>query len=124
MVFKKKQFFVAFACISMMLAACGNGGGNPQPTLSSIAVKENSVPTSFTVGDTFSVAGGKLIETYSNNSTKEVDMTMDMIRNAPNMTAAVADYEVFVDYMEKSTSYHITINEKPVVVSSIRIGFE
>ena len=106
----------------MSLAACGgNGGGKPQPTLDSISVKENSVPTSFTVDDTFSVEGGILIARYSDNSTSEVGMTLEMIRNKPAMTAPLADYEVFVEYLNKETSYHITITEPPVTVSSIRI---
>ena len=124
MLFKKNKFFVALACFAMSLVACGGGGNNPKPkdpTVDSIAVKANSVPTEFTVGDQFSITGGKLIVGYSDNSTEEVDMTMDMIKNPPAMTEAVESYTVNVEYLEKQTSYNITINAPVVTVTEIRI---
>lgn len=89
------------------------GGGEQQATVKSIVVKENSVKTAFYVNDEFSVEGGKLIVSYSDNSTQEVDMTLDMVPVKPDMTQPNENLKVDVSYLEKTTSYYIKVVEVP-----------
>ena len=80
-----------------------------EKTVSSISVKANTVPTSFYVGDTFSVEGGVLQVNYSDNTRASVNMTLDMITNAPDMFVAHENYEVNVLYEGATTSYTINV---------------
>ena len=98
------------------------GGEETQVTVSSIAVKENSVKTSFQVGDEFTVEGGKLVVSYSDNSSKEINMTLVMIPVKPNMNQAGNNIEVGVSYLEKTTSYFINIAELPVIPTVAEIA--
>ena len=79
------------------------------PTVSSIEVKEGTVKTDYYVGDEFTVAGGKLVVKYSDHSREEVDMTLAMVKNAPDMSVAHENYEVQVEYEGASTSYVINV---------------
>ena len=88
----------------------------PSVEVSSISVKSGSVKTSYNVGDSFTVKGGKLIVRYSDDSAKEVSMTLDMIQNVPDMSKPTSNYTVQVMYQNKSTSYQISIKEVPVDV--------
>ncbi len=122
---KKYLLYVPFICVAMTLGACQQAGGGStpvEPTVSSITIKEGAEPQKeFTVGDTFNVDGGKLVVTYSNQTTKDVNMTLSMIQNPPVMTAAVSSYTVNVLYEGATTSYNISIAEPPVTVTSIAI---
>ena len=89
------------------------GGGEEQVVVSSIAVKENSVKAEFWVGDQFSVEGGKLILSKSDQTTEEVDMTLDMVPVKPDMTHAAEHLQVNVSYLEKATSYFINVTAHP-----------
>ena len=80
-----------------------------EKTVSSISVKANTVPTSFYVGDTFSVEGGVLQINYSDNTRANVNMTLDMITNAPDMSVEHENYEVNVSYEGATTSYVINV---------------
>ena len=92
----------------------GNQSGEQtEVTVKSIAVKENSVKIAFYVNDKFSVEGGKLVVSYSDNSTKEVDMTLDMIPVKPDMTKPNENLKVDVSYLDKTTSYYIKVVEAP-----------
>lgn len=128
---KNKKYFwlVALASVSLLLSACvaqksNNAqpepdavepGGDPvtppgdEKTISQILVKENTVPTNFMVGDTFSVTGGVLQIRYSDNTREEIAMTLQMIENAPDMSVAHLDYEVRVVYEGARTSYYINV---------------
>lgn len=112
MSFKKRCFFTVLSTLVLTVAGCGSDNP-PAPTIESIEVKANSVQTEFAIGDTFNVDGGKLVVTWSNQSTEEVDMTLAMVTNAPNMSSEHLNYTVNVVYEEKETSY--TINVKNVV---------
>ena len=91
----------------------GGGGEQQQATVISIAVKENSVKIAFYVNDAFSVEGGKLIVSYSDNSTQEVDMTLDMVPVKPDMTQPNEHLKVDISYLGKTTSYYIKVVEVP-----------
>lgn len=125
---KKKYFFLAaLASVSLILTACNTNKKpvDPEPpvvdpddpplppepgkTVSQIIVKENTVPTSFMVGDAFSVEGGRLQVRYSDSTREEIDMTLSMITNAPDMSVAHEDYEVNVSYEGAQTSYYINV---------------
>ena len=123
---KKHLFYVPLACFLLLLGACNNTGGGevtpPTPTVSSITIKEGAEPQKeFTVGDVFTVAGGVLVVSYSDQTTKDVNMTLSMIVNAPDMTVAASSYTVNVLYEGARTSYNIAINEATVTVRSITI---
>ena len=126
MPFKKIRVFSLLASAALMLSGCNNPAPEPTPTpepeaktLSSISVKDGSVKTEYYVGETFTVDGGKLILRYSDNSIKEENMALSMIDNAPNMSTKVESYTVNVSYLEKHTSYNISIGDAPV--SSIEV---
>ena len=126
---KNKKYFwlVALASVSLVLGACTNTKTpnkpdpdvidpddpptppDPEKTISQIIVKDNTVPTSFLVGDTFSVDGGVLQIRYSDSTREEIAMTIAMIENAPDMSVAHEDYEVRVLYEGARTSYYINV---------------
>ena len=98
------------------------GGQQGQVVVSSISVKANSAKIDYYVGDEFTVAGGKLVVTYSDTHTEEVDMTLDMVPTKPDMTQVANSLEVGVSYLGKTTSYLINISEVPAAtISSISI---
>ena len=118
----KKKLFLLFALIPLLaLASCNSsnsgsssGGDNPpvepsEPTVTEIAVIENTVQTEFDVGDEFNVDGGILTVNYSDQTSKEVSMTLDMIMNPPPMDSEFKQYNVYVSYMEQRASYTISI---------------
>lgn len=137
MICKKHFWLAALAGVSMILTACqgkqATPGGDPsssggdtgsvtsdttpsssdsstdEKTISQIIVKEGTVPTNFVVGDTFSVTGGKLQIRYSDSTREEIDMTLAMIENAPDMTQAHENYEVHVLYEGARTNYYINV---------------
>ena len=126
---KNKKYFwlVALASVSLVLGACTNTKTpskpdpdvidpddpptppDPEKTISQIIVKDNTVPTSFLVGDTFSVEGGVLQIRYSDSTREEIAMTLAMIENAPDMSVTHEDYEVRVLYEGARTSYYINV---------------
>ena len=127
---KNKKYFwlAALASVSLVLGACTNTKTPDKPdpdvvdpddppvppdpgekTISQIIVKDNTVPTSFLVGDTFSVEGGVLQIRYSDSTREEIAMTLAMIANAPDMSVPHEDYEVQVSYEGASTSYYINV---------------
>lgn len=81
-------------------------------TLSSIAVS-GTYPTEFNTGDTFSSTGLIVTATYANSKTRTVTPTTV---TPPDMSTAGVK-EVTVSYTEggvtKSTTYNITISERP-----------
>ena len=118
MTFKARYFFVALASLTLCVTGC-----NPAPaapTVDSIAVKENTATTEFFVGDQFSVGGGKLVVTYSNQTTEEVSMTLDMIKNAPDMSSEHLNYTVNVEYEKKATSYVVNVRNPSVTSIAIK----
>ena len=126
MISKKYLLFVPFVCLTMTLGACQQSGGEVtppvDPTVSSITIKQGAEPQKeFTVGDEFTVAGGVLVVSYSDQTTKDVNMALSMITNPPVMTTAVESYTVNVLYEGARTSYNIKIKDAPVTVSSIAI---
>ena len=97
----------------------GGDNGQSQVVVSSIAVKAGSVKTEYFVNDEFEVAGGKIVVTYSDETTTEVDMTLDMVPVKPDMTQAAENVKVDVSYLEKTTSYYINISAPTVASISI-----
>ena len=81
-----------------------------QKTVSSISVKDGtSLKTNYAVGDTFSVDGGKLVVNYSDHTRAEVDMTLNMVTNAPDMSVPHENYQVNISYEGKTASYVIQV---------------
>lgn len=130
----KKKLFLLFALIPLLaLASCNSsnsgsssGGDNPpiepnEPTVTGIAVKENTVQTEFEVGDEFNVDGGILTVSYSDQTSKEVSMTLDMIMNPPPMDSEFKQYNVYVSYMEQRTSYTISISIKEPEITYLSV---
>ena len=81
-----------------------------QKTVSSISIKEGTtLKTNYVVGDTFSVDGGKLVVNYSDHTRAEIDLTLAMVTNAPDMSVPHENYKVNVSYEGASTSYDIQV---------------
>ena len=119
MAFKTKYFLVALASLTLCVAGC-SPKTPAAPTVDSIAVKENTAKTEFFVGDNFTVGGGKLVVTYSNQTTEEVNMTLDMIKNAPDMSSEHLNYTVNVEYEKKATSYVVNVRNPSVTSIAIK----
>ena len=119
--------------MAFALSACASSGGSSNESSSfinassgdvssssskanvvSIAVVPNSVKTEFTVGDVFSVGGGRLIVTYDDQTSAEVWIELGMIQNPPDMNVPVDDYVVNVFFQGQTTSYHISIKTATV----------
>ena len=109
-----KKWFELLFTIFALVACSSEIPKEGDPTVKSIAVKENTVPTEFYVGNMFSVTGGKLLVTYSNEKISEVNMTLSMINNVPSMNTPLSNYQVSVSYKEKTTSYTINVYAKDV----------
>ena len=126
---KIKSLLFLLAVSSLSLTGCkhDNPGGNEQQgeqetqeAINSISIKENSVKVNYFVNEQFSVDGGKLIVSKSDNTSYEVDLTLDLVTNRPDMTKVANHVEVNVSYLEKTISYFINILETPApTVSSI-----
>lgn len=73
---------------------------------------DKHMPTSyFTKNEAFNVNGGVLKVTYNNGTSKNVDMTTDMIVTKPDMSKA-GSYKLYVAYGDATQiSYNITIAE-------------
>ena len=53
--------------------------------------------------------GGRLVVNYADHSREEIDMSLTMIENAPDMSVSVENYEVNVKYKDATTFYYINI---------------
>ena len=81
-----------------------------QKTVSSISIKDGTtLKTNYVVGDVFSVDGGRVIVNYSDHTRTEIDLTLAMVVNAPDMSVPHEDYVVNVSYEGASTSYIIQV---------------
>ena len=80
-----------------------------QVVVESISVKEGTVKTEFFVNDEFVVDGGILVVKYSYNARQNINLTLDMIQNVPNMAEPHENYEVNVEYEGATTSYFINV---------------
>ena len=153
MISKKYFLLAALASFSLTLGACSTKQPTPNPssgsghddtsvvtsdtesessesessseekTITQIIVKENTVPTNFVVGDAFSVIGGRLQIRYSDSTRDEIDMTLSMVENAPDMSVSHENYEVNVVYEGARTSYFINVIAEDTR-QSVTIGVE
>jgi len=87
-------------------------------TLQSIAVTTAPAKTSFTIGSTFSAAGGVITLTYDNASTAQVNITNAMC-SGYNMDS-IGSQTVTVTYEGKTTAFNITVQDKELVSISIK----
>jgi len=87
------------------------------PLLSSITVTPPTI-TSYYVGDTLNTAGMVVIANYANNTT--ADVTADATVTPMTLTAA-GTVTVTVKYSTKSSTFTVTVIEKPVV-TEITVG--
>ena len=85
--------------------------------LASVAVKTNPTKTAYTVGETFSSAGLKLLATYENGTTKEI--TSGFTCSPSGKLNTVGQQTITVTYQGKTTSFSVTVN--PKTMSSITI---
>lgn len=122
---KGKRAFICILFAALMLfvfAACGPQEEQPGPggdqgtppvtdtkTVSEISVKTNPEKTEYFVGEEFTVAGGVILVTYSDDSTQDVPMTDSAVEvTAPNMTR-VGEKTVTVRYEGKRATFKVTV---------------
>ncbi len=87
-------------------------------TVSSISVYQNPSKTVYQVGDTFSSSGLKIKVNYSDGTYQVI--SSGFTTTSPNMSAS-GKKTVTVSYGGKSTSFQITVNNKPATLSSISV---
>ena len=67
----------------------------------------------YSVGESLDVTGGVITATYSDNSTKDIDVTADMVSGFNS--AAVAEQQALtVTYGTKTLVYNIEVTGQPV----------
>ncbi|MBQ8752062.1 MAG: bacterial Ig-like domain-containing protein, partial [Clostridia bacterium] len=81
-------------------------------TLESIAVTTAPTKAVYELNTALDVTGGKLTLTYSDGSTKEVDMTADMVSGFDSATSG--EKTLTVAYEDKTTTMAVTVNEKRI----------
>ena len=71
--------------------------------------------TAYDSGETLDTAGGKLRVTYSDNSADEVELTAAMVSGFDS--EKTGEQTLTVTYGEKTTTFTVTVKEKPIVDS-------
>ncbi len=87
-------------------------------TVSSISIQSKPSKTVYTIGEKFDASGLSVKVTMSDGTTKTI--TSGFTLSNPDMTVA-GTKTVTVTYSGKTTSFTITVNNPPAVVSSIAI---
>ena len=111
----KKGAVKHYFCRTFFIYASSDSGSpssssQEQKTVSSISIKDGTtLKTNYVVGDVFSVDGGRVIVNYSDHTRTEIDLTLAMVVNAPDMSVPHEDYVVNVSYEGASTSYIIQV---------------
>ena len=120
---KKKLLFLLITILAVALCctACSREEEIPELTIKSIAVVENTVPTTINLGKDPDFSGIKVTVTYSDDSTKEVgyaDVTLGTID-----TTTKGEKTVSVIYGDAYTSFKVTVvdPEDSAYVTAIRI---
>ena len=82
------------------------------PVVTAIEIS-TSPKTAYAINDTLDVTGGKIKATYSDGSTKIVDITAEMVTGFTSATAG--EHTLTVTYESCTTEYTITVSEAPVI---------
>lgn len=96
---------MVLATLVTCLASCG-------AEATGIEFKAGSCKTTYEVGDTFDVTGAKIVVTYSDKSTVEVDVTRDMVTVDAFLTEGTktATIAYTVEGKKLTTTFEITVN--------------
>ena len=118
---KKNIFRILLSCIAAIILAftfvgCANDDGGKkedQPpaekTVTSIVVETMPEKTEYVVGEEFTLEGGTIKVTYSDNSTQTVSMTAQGVSFvAPNMNTA-AKKNITISYGGKSVVFQVNV---------------
>ena len=82
--------------------------GITEKTLQSISMKSNPTKLEYIQNkETLDVTGGKITATYSDNSTQDIDITLNMVSGFDNST--IGSKEITVTYNEKTTTFNVNI---------------
>lgn len=95
----------------------GLGTINVQGKTVSKIEMETSPKNTYKVGDSLNVTGGKIKVTYSDNSTKVVDIAENMISGFDTTSTGVKDVTVTLD--GKTTKYSVLVVNKSINLSAI-----
>lgn len=117
---KKKIIALLLTIVFLLVAfaACADG-----KELTSVELSKQPNKTTYKIGETFNPDGAKLVATYSDKSTKEIDVTKQMCSNAD--TSSAGKKEVTVNYTEeeitKTATFEITVVGAQVEGQSIEL---
>lgn len=75
----------------------------------SITVSTQPTKTTYSIGEALDVTGAKITVTYSDSSTKEIDVTADMCRGFDSSEAGVN--KVTVIYKFETAAFNVTVSE-------------
>ena len=75
----------------------------------SIRLKNPLSKLKYRIGENLDISGAKLLVTYSDTSSVEIDLTLDMISNFDN--TKVGEQELTISYLGKETTFKIEIME-------------
>lgn len=90
--------------LSCGLAACGT----QEAKLTSIKVATGSLKNAYTVGDELNLDGARLVLSYSDGSTKEIELTENMLSGEFN-TKSEGSRSIIVTYSDQSCKFSYTV---------------
>jgi hypothetical protein len=89
-------------------------------SVTSISVSKNPNKTTYTEGETLDTTGLTITAKYSDNTTKTI--TTGFTVSPSGALTTVGTNKITVTYGGKTTSFNVTVNKKPVTLSSISVS--
>ena len=105
---KIKTILICLLSCLMLTCCFACNAKDDEPTVSSIAIATNP-KTEYYIGDTLDITGATITVTYSDDTTKTIDVTIEMI-TVPDLTTE-GEKEVIITYSEKTVTYRITVSK-------------
>ncbi|MGN1100275.1 MAG: bacterial Ig-like domain-containing protein [Christensenellales bacterium] len=105
---KIKTILICLLSCLMLTCCFACNAKDDEPTVSSIAIATNP-KTEYYIGDTLDITGATITVTYSDDTTKTVDVTIEMV-TVPDLTTE-GEKEVIITYSEKTVTYRITVSK-------------
>lgn len=96
----------------------GKNFAEPEKEIESISVANNPSKMTYNHGDTVNLSGGKILVTYTDKSTEEIDMTSPEVSIISGSPANVNNKTVTVSYKGKTCGFGITVNDQ---ISSLAV---
>ncbi len=89
-------------------------------SIKSAEIDTASLKTVYSIGDSLDVDGGKLVITYSDDSTISVDLTEDMVTGFDSTTSGSKN--LTVSFYGLTAGYTVTVNSNITVLSAVILG--